>query len=282
MLRKSILKVANLAQKLPKRLFSSNSSMLNVSIDEKTEIAILELNRPPVNALNLEFAHEITNKIDELTKNRANGVIFTSSSDKSFCEGLDFHEFHKPDMNRAEKAYRAFQELWYKIYSSPLLTAAAINGHCPAGGCVISLACDYRVMLPNFKIGLSEARLGLICPEYVRGTMRKVMDRQDAEEAISKRTLFTTEDALKVGLVNEIANTKARAIEKCKEFMVQFEKFDIETRVRMKLRFKLDEIDEFLLMQEEDVQNFLKNIQKESFQEGLDRYLQKLKQKSNE
>ncbi|XP_063700523.1 enoyl-CoA delta isomerase 1, mitochondrial-like [Culicoides brevitarsis] len=281
MIRKSTLKVAHLAQILTKRLCSSSSSMLNVKIDEKTEIAILEFNRPPVNSLSLEFSQEITRKIDELTKNRANGFIITSALDKVFCGGFDIQEMNKPDLNRAEKAWRALQEVWFKIYSSPLLTAAAINGHSPAGGCMMALACEHRVMLPNFRIGLNEVQLGLEVPEWLRATMRNVLSRRDTELALTLGTIFSTEDALKVGLIDELANSKEEAIEKCRNFMLQFEKIAPEARSRTKLGLRRAEIQDFLATREDDVQMFVRDIQKESFQEGIELYLKSLKKKRN-
>lgn len=64
---------------------------------------------------------------------------------------------------------RCSQEMWLTLYMTPLATVASISGHCPAGGCLLALSCDARVMAEGkYTIGLNEAKLGLVPPAWVR------------------------------------------------------------------------------------------------------------------
>lgn len=74
---------------------------------------------------------------------------------KIFSVGFDVRELYKPDLQRIREFWRVVQDCWLKLYGSLYPTAAAINGHNPAAGCFFTMACEYRVMLPNSKIGLS-------------------------------------------------------------------------------------------------------------------------------
>jgi 3,2-trans-enoyl-CoA isomerase len=75
-------------------------------------------------------------------------------------------EMYKPKEERLRQFWTALQDVWLKLYGSSFPTAAAITGHSPAGGCLLALSCEYRVMLPNFTIGLNETKLGIVAPSW--------------------------------------------------------------------------------------------------------------------
>lgn len=75
-------------------------------------------------------------------------------------------EMYKPDVARAKQFWSTLQDVWLKLYGSSFPTAVAINGHSPAGGCLLSLCTEYRVMCKNFTIGLNETRLGIVAPTW--------------------------------------------------------------------------------------------------------------------
>lgn len=67
---------------------------------------------------------------------------------------------------------------------------------------MISLACEYRVMQPNFSIGLNETVLGLPVPRWLQTTMSKVIGERMSEIACTTGKLYSAEQALKVSLVS--------------------------------------------------------------------------------
>lgn len=113
-------------------------------------------------------------------------------------------------------------------------------GHSPAGGCLLALSCEYRVMLPKFTIGLNETRLGIVAPPFFQASMRNTISQRDTglrklrnfikfcwifeflEMALTLGTLFSTEEALKVGLIDDIAQDKTECIQKCEKFLLKF------------------------------------------------------------
>lgn len=68
------------SQLVTRCLLSSSSSQVSVEVNDKTGIALVTLNRPPVNSLNLEFLNDISNAFDEVQNNRSKGMIITSVS----------------------------------------------------------------------------------------------------------------------------------------------------------------------------------------------------------
>lgn len=75
-------------------------------------------------------------------------------------------EMYKPDPEKVKLFWSTLQEVWLQLYGSAYPTAAAIHGHSPAGGCLMALSCEYRVMCPKLTIGLNETRLGIMAPEW--------------------------------------------------------------------------------------------------------------------
>ena len=83
----------------------------------------------------------------------------------------------------------------------------AINGHAPAGGCVLALCCDYRVMAAGeYRIGLNETQVGLVAPEGVQRLLRRAVGSNRAERLLVMGELVEAERALQIGLVDELAD----------------------------------------------------------------------------
>ncbi|MEW5316747.1 MAG: hypothetical protein WDW38_008098 [Sanguina aurantia] len=90
---------------------------------------------------------------------------------------------------------------------SPVPVVASITGHSPAGGAVLSLFCDYRVMAEGpFKIGLNEVRVGLAVPDNIQMALRRVVGAYRAERLVIAGALITAGEALTYGLVDETTN----------------------------------------------------------------------------
>jgi Delta3-Delta2-enoyl-CoA isomerase len=122
------------------------------------------------------------------------------------------------DRQTALETYRKLVDLWIKLYGAKFVTAATVNGHAIAGGCVLALCCDHRVMVPNTTIGLNEIKIGMDVPDWLRETYRNVLPSH-ADKALKLGTVFNTQNALQVGLVDEMAADKAEALAKCEAFI---------------------------------------------------------------
>jgi len=260
-------------------LSSGVSNLVNVDMNEKTGIAVVTLNRPPVNSLNLEMLREIANTLDALESNKSKGMILTSSSQTVFSAGLDITEMYKPDPVRSKAFWIALQDVWLKLYGSSFPTAAAINGHSPAGGCLLAICCEYRVMVQGYTIGLNETRLGISAPTFFQSAYRNVLPPREAEKALTLGTMFSTEEALKVGLIDEIAIDRADSIEKCENFLIQFKKVSSMARAYTKQSLRKKDLEELENNREQDLQIFLFAINQPVVQKGLEAYIQSLKKK---
>lgn len=271
------------ALNLSTRCFSSSAprlnKLINLSVNDKSGVAVLEFNRPPVNSLNTPLLKDISEALDEVGKNRSKGLILTSSSPTVFSAGLDIMEMYKPEPEKTKLFWSTLQEVWLKLYGSAYPTAAAINGHSPAGGCLLALSCEYRVMCPKLTIGLNETRLGIMAPLWFQASMRNVMSIRDTEKALTLGTMFSTEEALKVGLIDEIASDKQDALDRCEQFIAQFAKVSPDARALTKKNFRGKDIAALENHREQDLQQFLFFVNQPKVQKGLEMYLASLKKK---
>lgn len=188
-------------------------------------------------------------------------------------------EMYKSDEKRMSEFWRTLQDVWIKLYGSFYPTAAAINGHSPAGGCLLALCCEYRVMLPKFTIGLNETKLGIVAPPWFMASMRNTVSNRVAEMALTEGTLFTTEEALKVGLIDEIAHDKPEALGKCEKFLDKFKKIPPQARGLSKQLFRNEEIKELQSRRDADIKAFVMAASHPKVQESLGIYIESLKKK---
>ncbi|MFZ5924029.1 MAG: enoyl-CoA hydratase/isomerase family protein [Bacillota bacterium] len=176
---------------------------VRVSRDEG--VAVVTIDRPPVNALNFQAVSELSSVFDELAcSSDVAVVILTGKGEKAFVAGADIKEF--PGLTRQagiEMAMRG-HALMSKIATFGRPVIAAINGLCLGGGCELALACDLRVASEAARFGQPEVNLGLI-PGY-GGTQRlpRLVGPAVAKELLFTGSTIDAQEALRIGLVNRV------------------------------------------------------------------------------
>lgn len=171
-----------------------------------THDAITEINlaRPPVNALNLDLLHAIQGGIAQVVKDGARGIVL-SGAQGMFSAGVDVPALLDQDRDGVRAYWRTFFATCSALAMSPVPVVAAITGHAPAGGAVLSLFCDYRVMAEGpFRIGLNEVQVGLIVPECIQLALRRVVGTYRAERLLVAGAMIESQQALAYGFVDEL------------------------------------------------------------------------------
>ncbi|KAM8717648.1 hypothetical protein ACLKA7_004358 [Drosophila subpalustris] len=259
---------------------SKNPQLTLVEVDDTTGIATLTMNKPPVNSCNLELLRDLNESIKQIECNKSRGLILTSSNDRVFSSGLDLNEMQKPDQERLVAFWRTLQEMWLSLYLCSVPTAAAINGHALAVGCVISAACEYRVMLTGFNIGIHATKFGYVVPPFIVNSYLSVLPRNIVERALLQGKLFKAEEALQINLVDELANSKNEALSKCSDFIASFAGTNPEARALTKRQFRAADVQLLIDDPEGQLRKCLEYINSSFMQESLDKYLAKLKSKN--
>ncbi|MGV8967299.1 MAG: enoyl-CoA hydratase/isomerase family protein [Cellulomonas sp.] len=183
------------------------------------EVLEIALSRPPVNALSPELVVGLTDALRAAPDAGARAIVL-SGAPGVFSAGLDVPVLVGLDRDAMTRFWRDFVELLAVIGRSPIPIVAAITGHSPAGGAVLALFCDYRVLARgDYRMGLNEVQVGLAVPEVVQFGLRRLVGPHRAERLMVAGAMIEPAEALRVGLVDELADVDdvvARALAWCR------------------------------------------------------------------
>lgn len=178
-----------------------------LDIADHGRIRELRLARPPVNALNPDLCLALRDAVDAAVADGVAGLVLAGGP-KVFSGGLDVpHLLSLPDRAALRAAWDAFFAAARALTASPIPVVAAIAGHAPAGGCVLALCCDYRIMTSGtYRIGLNETQVGIVAPRGIQQLMARAVGARQAERLLVGGLLVDADDALRIGLVDELAD----------------------------------------------------------------------------
>ncbi|XP_036798026.1 enoyl-CoA delta isomerase 1, mitochondrial isoform X2 [Oncorhynchus mykiss] len=286
---------------------NSTSPKIKVDLDNSTGVAVLRMQSPPVNSLSLDFLTEFCINLEKLEMDKScRGLIITSTLSKVsstgldiitlpvcvcvcvclvsqtlskvFSAGLDIMEMYGKSPERCGEFWKAVQEMWLKLYGSNMATIAAINGSSPAGGCLMSIGCDYRIMAdnPRYSIGLNETQLGIVAPFWFKDTLVNTVGNRAAELSLELGLLYSAPDALKIGLVDQLV-PEDQVLSTAQDTMSKWLAVPDHARQITKSMMRKQTIDKLLSNREADITNFVSFITKDSIQRSLRMYLEMLK-----
>jgi len=248
-----------------------------VRIDQvESGIKKLSLSSPPVNSLTTAMMTEIEQAIRLIEGDgETKGILLCSSLPQIFSAGLDLKTMYQPEEKNAKKFWNALHELFYRLYLSPLATVSVIEGHAPAGGCFLSMCCDGRVMKKGKgRIGLNEAQIGISAPWWFTMLFKDIVSTRTAERHLQLGTLFTPEEALAIGLVDQLADD---AFESGLKMLKEFTSIPEQARRDCKNQLRKTSVQVVMGAREADVNNFWHAINSPMVQDNLKNYLASLK-----
>lgn len=132
----------------------------------------------------------------------------------------------------------------------------------------------------QFIFNFFRARLGITMPKPIIMTMRPILGSRQTELAILSGTLFSTDEALKVRLIDEIAKDKSEAILKCEQFLDRFKKIAPKARGSTKNRIRLADIEQIMNNREKDIEDFVASISSDEAQSAFEIFLDPSKKKN--
>jgi Delta3-Delta2-enoyl-CoA isomerase len=168
------------------------------------EVLELRMHRAPFNALNPALVSELLQALQKAQRGDCRAIIL-SGLPGVFSVGVDAAELLTLNRSQTQQFFVQFHDLCVALGRSPIPVIAAITGHAPAGGTILALFCDYRIMAEgNFQIGLHEVRQGVIVPGPIRHVLARLVGHRVAERMLVEGQLLSPEEALNTGLVDEI------------------------------------------------------------------------------
>lgn len=179
-----------------------------VELRRVDSVTILTLCAGKANAFDAPLLEALTRGVDAARADGASSLVITGEG-ASYSGGLALPSLIDLDRAGVRTLITTFTVAMRRVLEAPMPVVAAINGNAIAGGCVLALMCDERIMIADGpkappKIGLNEAQLGLGLPSIVLELVRtKLAPAAHTPVALEGR-LFEPAAALQLGLVDEV------------------------------------------------------------------------------
>ena len=236
-------------------------------LDDKYTIAHLSINRPPVNSFDMNLIKEFCAKFNDLARSDdVHAVVIKSSNPKIFSAGLDFKSLCGVSEAYLREYWKMLREMWYTVYTCPLTTLTAVNGHCLAGGIVITSASDYRICAQgDYKIGITAVKNGLVPPHWFLGNVTQLLGQRATEMAMLQGQVFTPNDAVEAGLMDEVCEINQME-DRCRKALLPYLESCHETRAATKLSMRRELIEDYHKLEEKETEEFVKFTLRESTQ----------------
>lgn len=184
-----------------------------VELVETDGVGVITIHNPPVNALTSDVRDQLKLILEEVDKNtEIRALVITGAGPKFFVAGADIKDFPQQMETGPRPNAEAYQKMFVHLGDSPLPVIAALNGLALGGGLELALACDIRIAEERVMLGLPEVTLGLI--PGLGGTQRlaRLVGPAKAKELLFTGAPIPAEEAVKVGLVNQVV-PKGEALE---------------------------------------------------------------------
>ncbi|MCY4328776.1 MAG: enoyl-CoA hydratase [Endozoicomonadaceae bacterium] len=136
---------------------------MGFDIECKDHLAIITLDNPPANTWTLDNLTLFKDQVSKLSdNNKITGIVIKSASQKFFSAGADLNSFNNVSAETAGAMANAFGEAFEVLTNFKGVSIAAIDGYAMGGGLEVALACDMRFVSSKAKLGLPEAKVGLL------------------------------------------------------------------------------------------------------------------------
>ena len=183
----------------------------NLLLEKRAPLAVITLNRPRVlNALNAVTLAELTLAVEEVAADESiRVVLITGTGPKAFVAGADIAELAELDaaagMAYAERGQALFRRI--EILGKPVI--ACVNGFALGGGCELAMACTLRIASDSARFGQPEVKLGVIAGFGGTQRLPRLVGRGAALKLLLTGAIISAEEALRIGLVDEIVPADA-------------------------------------------------------------------------
>src|SRR6201996_8270943 len=185
---------------------TTNAQWTRLRVEREGAIATVTLDRPEVlHALDAVMFDELERAFAELTADtNVRVILLTGSGERAFAAGADIRALAETDSSSGRAASERGQQVFLQIERCGKPVIACVNGVALGGGCELALACTFRIASDRAKLGLPEAKLGLV-PGY-GGTQRlpRLIGRRAALRLMLTATIVDATEALRLGLVDEV------------------------------------------------------------------------------
>jgi enoyl-CoA hydratase/carnithine racemase len=183
--------------------------MSGVRIERQGRLAVLRLDKARGNAIDEPLAEELARAAAEVARDAGvRGVLLASAHPKLFCPGLDLVALAGYDRPSMERFMTSFAVTVWALFGLPKPVVAAVSGAAVAGGCILVLTADHRVLKRGAPIGLNEVKVGVPLPWSVTRLLQATVPAPALGRIALLGRNFSDAEAVDLGLAHEIAEAE--------------------------------------------------------------------------
>jgi 3,2-trans-enoyl-CoA isomerase len=254
--------------------------METFKINLKDRLAIICLDRGRSNPINHQMVKELTSFIKNLENDDNIGGLILTGKEGFFSSGIDLIEAYDYDKEQSRQFWTDFLAIQTALATFKKPMVAAISGHSPAGGCIMALCCDYRVMAEGkFVIGLNEIPVGIIVPDSVFNLYAFWLGQRKAYQYLIEGKLLNVYEALEAGLIDEVCPPES-VISHAEKKIRTYMQLNSVTWSQSKLNLRKDLVAKLNGDQTAILDKMLEQWWSPSTRKGLEMMIQNLKSKS--
>jgi enoyl-CoA hydratase/carnithine racemase len=254
--------------------------MSTFQLTVNNRLAIVALDRGRSNAINHQMVKELITCIQTLERDGNVGGLILTGKPGFFSSGIDLIEAYEYNEEQSRALWTDFLLLQRLLATFKKPLVAAVSGHSPAGGCVMAICADYRVMTEGaFIIGLNEIPVGIIVPDSVFNLYAFWLGQHKAYQYLMEGKLLKVSEALDAGLIDEISAPESlitTAERKIRTYM----QLNPVTWSQSKLNLRKELLSKLNADQTEALNSMLKQWWAPETRKGLQMLIQNLKSKT--
>jgi enoyl-CoA hydratase/carnithine racemase len=180
--------------------------MESIRCDREGSVLIVHMSRGRANALTAAMVEDLHRAVDEAEWQAAvRAVVLASDSPRIFCGGFDVSEVFSYDRPTMAEFFKRFGDLFERLRTLPKPVVGALSGHAYAGGAILALACDVRIMGEGASLALNEVDLGVVLPTHMVRAMAANASTEVMRSLLLSGEAIAATRALAAGLVSEVA-----------------------------------------------------------------------------
>jgi enoyl-CoA hydratase/carnithine racemase len=176
-----------------------------VNLESTDGIGTIRLARPPMNALNTQVQEELRVAAQAAAVDPEIRAVVVYGGEKVFAAGADITEFTTTGYQEMAVRATALSGAFDAVAKIGKPTVAAITGYALGGGCELALACDWRVVAADAKLGQPEIRLGLIPGAGGTQRLARLIGPARAKDLVFSGRMVDADEALRIGLADRVA-----------------------------------------------------------------------------
>jgi enoyl-CoA hydratase len=174
-------------------------------VEHEGMVTVVTLAHPPANAMDTASLNELADIFDRLANDVGVTAVVVTGDGRSFSAGLDLKAIQHCEPGHQEELIEALNRAFLAVYSCPRLVVGAVNGHAIAGGLVLALCCDIRLVADvDLKVGLAEVRVGVPYPVGAIEVVRHELSAPIVRRLVLGGELIGAHTAVELGVFDRV------------------------------------------------------------------------------